>query len=1154
MTLKDKDEQDAYVMHLFTTSIASTTECSNGAKKHTMAYNVDGVPVCKTLFALAFNISVKKLESASLLNKVDPLASTLGKARALNERSMPTESLETLANTFVSLVKRKRIAPPDAQVDHSSMLTTNDSLESTNTPHVLDIEDAYDFARAALTPLSESQQYCEIWMRDAFYTYGDHAPNENGIIFLNFPSKKSVHDDYKKYCKQTSIPAVDYKNFVGLWQTLFPKCVLRSFVSIPGKCDTCYEINRQRTECRDSRMQTYLKQAHELHRGGLFMLERKEYKRRVLRAKENSKRILSFIIDGMDQHHCKVPYMGTQQSFPAPLTQHIVGVKNHSTSHINIYRTFGTVSKGANLIIHCILRELEDWNSLYNNYPEEIYIQVDGGSENANKYVLAMLELLVVKRFARVIFYTRLPTGHTHEEIDAIFGSIWNAFKNSPCLTLSQYKRVIESVFSSSNLQTEVRDLFIIPDYVKIIGPCIDGKFQRLHKEEYTQHQWRFEAVAPSVYFPGGCKTVYRAYSSEKVVELVFMDKDKCSTELGFATGLEPTTTLVRWYPFCRRFESDSEPIEGFYILQEIPCLSIDEYPIMALADSCRIDMMNTLSAVIRQFGKTEQYREVLDFWNNWCSKFIPDENSTAVQYRNKIKPFDGGRYHCPLKRILFQRGSSALSTSWKPNINVRSVVDPGFQWPESVSFVLPSVQSSLMPSPHSSRYLARSDSDRLNGKIQLYRQKTGHWYEGLAASNTVPFLQLSLKRKAARSGLHPSIAGSKAQLVSRIKTEDILLYSLLMKPLTAMNVEFLESAIGLYRTRFSALTEEDLLPTPLEGHFIHRKVIQNIVAGYYRQSILANQFALALVGYEQGKDDLSRACMDEFCLIFNERSLALSRPPSNQPYNENNDEDLDQTAAAPPNVLNPADPGKKQSICLSQEMVVKLLRYTARHRQLRAMGQQQENTDEEYSNLASDLEDLRVQIFSINSLGRPMVVSDFDMIFGFFQLSWCLDANGAVVANVISDDDVQNNAYSANYSTGQVWIMVCWDKVKDTVFLFDPNWNSGDSLLSLPHQAAKTVQFSDLMASIKAVSALIFSNEVLISADYVRSVNPVSPASTWKFTSIISAESPPALQSCFGFVRRPNSSGLASILSALLKLWELPLYFNEPDLRDFSL
>jgi hypothetical protein len=231
---------------------------------------------------------------------------------------------------------------------------------------------------------------------------------------------------------------------------------------------------------------------------------------------------MSIIIDDMDQNHCSLPYLGSQSSFENPLNQIIVGVKNHSKGSLSIFRAVNTVSKGSNLTMHCILSELELWNYEKGSYPEELYVQVDGGSENANKYVLALLELLVVKGVCRLIYYTRLPVGHTHEDIDACFGVIWGTFRNNPCLTPNEYKERIKSAFGEgSTLKVDVQDLFVIPNYSAFLESFIDKKLARLHKDFQTQHQWRFEQVLPSSHFPFGCKTTYRAYSSEKVVELI---------------------------------------------------------------------------------------------------------------------------------------------------------------------------------------------------------------------------------------------------------------------------------------------------------------------------------------------------------------------------------------------------------------------------------------------------------------------------------------------------------------------------------------------------------------------------------------------------------------------------------------------------------
>jgi len=145
--------------------------------------------------------------------------------------------------------------------------------------------------------------------------------------------------------------------------------------------------------------------------------------------------------------------------------------------------------------------------------------------------------------------YTRLPPGHTHEDIDAAFGVIWKWFRQKPCATLEDYKNGISEAFKSTKLHADVIDLYIVPNYHGWFESCIDKKLSKLHKEEVTQLQWRFSAVKNSSDFPLGCKTMYRAYSSEKVVELVKKDKLNCDSFIGTTIGLEPVTTLVNWYP-----------------------------------------------------------------------------------------------------------------------------------------------------------------------------------------------------------------------------------------------------------------------------------------------------------------------------------------------------------------------------------------------------------------------------------------------------------------------------------------------------------------------------------------------------------------------------------------------------------------------------
>jgi hypothetical protein len=47
--------------------------------------------------------------------------------------------------------------------------------------------------------------------------------------------------------------------------------------------------------------------------------------------------------------------------------------------------------------------------------PPVLFIQMDGGSENVNQWMLAVLELLVSMKVFKKIYFNRLPVGHTHE-------------------------------------------------------------------------------------------------------------------------------------------------------------------------------------------------------------------------------------------------------------------------------------------------------------------------------------------------------------------------------------------------------------------------------------------------------------------------------------------------------------------------------------------------------------------------------------------------------------------------------------------------------------------------------------------------------------------------------------------------------------------
>ena len=85
-----------------------------------------------------------------------------------------------------------------------------------------------------------------------------------------------------------------------------------------------------------------------------------------------------------------------------------------------MYRIFPTLPGNSNVAIHTFLLNLENWRkNNQDRYPSKIYWQIDGGPENANKYILALSEYLVSATPIEEIVLSRLPVGHTHEDIDA---------------------------------------------------------------------------------------------------------------------------------------------------------------------------------------------------------------------------------------------------------------------------------------------------------------------------------------------------------------------------------------------------------------------------------------------------------------------------------------------------------------------------------------------------------------------------------------------------------------------------------------------------------------------------------------------------------------------------------------------------------------
>lgn len=541
------------------------------------------------------------------------------------------------------------------------------------------------------------------------------------------------------------------------------------------------------------------------------------YKQRVLYALRNPERCMSLIWDGMDQNHSRCPHLGTQDEFAHPLRQHIQGVLVHgvgnynlciftinilisnntiSTVGLTLYRTFNNISKGADLSTHCFLAELKKWRDTHDDkFPEEVLVQMDGGSENANKTIIAICEYLVSKRMVRSITLSRLPTGHTHEDIDACFAHIWRGMRSEQVHTVEEYVSKVEAIFSGS-LKATVKDLYIIPDYTSFFENHIDKHFKNYTKEEDTQHQFKFDAIDVSVDFPMGCRVMYRAYCSDKVIEFVQKPALQCLSRIGMLTGLEPHTLLVTWGPKRRSLISETNEVTGFYLLKSIPYLAHRAlFPPSAFVENSMESFGKTIAEAKKRFVNNPA---VLQSWNDWEASKLGNIQQDAVQYALE-RPI---LYQVPF--LYFFRDPGQCSPEWVQKLSQTiKVEDEGFVWPEQLAAAMHSVRSTWQRDPMPSRTFAAADDD-LRAILNEYETKANQYYTVyMDAKFTVDRLKQMLKQRLSGTGQKLALGGVKASLITRVQQSDRAYLAVLYKTLKPENIYLLTTV--LYRPYRSA-------------------------------------------------------------------------------------------------------------------------------------------------------------------------------------------------------------------------------------------------------------------------------------------------------------------------------------------------------------
>lgn len=256
----------------------------------------------------------------------------------------------------------------------------------------------------------------------------------------------------------------------------------------------------------------------------MYMGERAAYYKRVGLAVSDPANYMSLIIDGMAQHHCQLPSAGNLTTYNNHIGQKLTGCINHGREFV-IFRNFNNLAKtGANLTIHVITTMLERTLKREGKLPPTLFIQIDGGAENANTTVLALSSFLVARYSnlgLKAVYLTRLPPGHTHEDIDGKFARIWVKIRNESITTPSQFKKILEELFQDSKLPFEMIDVIALPDYKTGLDEVTDPELTGWSKTKMFQAQWIFKLIDRTQTNRVGVSVEYKAYCQDRCFNIV---------------------------------------------------------------------------------------------------------------------------------------------------------------------------------------------------------------------------------------------------------------------------------------------------------------------------------------------------------------------------------------------------------------------------------------------------------------------------------------------------------------------------------------------------------------------------------------------------------------------------------------------------------
>jgi hypothetical protein len=167
---------------------------------------------------------------------------------------------------------------------------------------------------------------------------------------------------------------------------------------------------------------------------------------------------MSIIMDLMDAQKCFVPHVvcsGKMKGWDSATrlgTQHLGVIMHGVASSIMMFDE--TLKKDSNLfgtaLLKTIVSEFHRRVALRLPWPKRLYLQADNAKDNKNKVIYCLGELLTRLGVYEEVCYSFLPVGHTHEDIDAMFGALSHVLSRKCAFTLQEVRESFHKAWESA--------------------------------------------------------------------------------------------------------------------------------------------------------------------------------------------------------------------------------------------------------------------------------------------------------------------------------------------------------------------------------------------------------------------------------------------------------------------------------------------------------------------------------------------------------------------------------------------------------------------------------------------------------------------------------------------------------------------------------